>query len=134
MLPLEQVTQHRRLVLVACVLMITASFLLLAGTTHAWFTDRITNEGNSIKAAEQFASANIVLSELPEASDLPGPLEGELDEEAPEVVPPQVEIPAEGETPPPAESEQLESSGEVPPANESTSNPDAAESPPAASG
>ncbi|WP_165046147.1 hypothetical protein [Adlercreutzia sp. ZJ138] len=45
---------YRKTMLVASVLMLLASFVLLAGASSAWFTDAITIRGNVIKASDTF--------------------------------------------------------------------------------
>ena len=47
------------LVLVASVLLLAASLSLLAVTAHAWLSDTVTNENNTITTADAFA-VNVV--------------------------------------------------------------------------
>lgn len=129
MLFLESSGRQRRLALLAGVMIIASSLLLMVGTTFAWFTDHVTNEGNIIKAADVFTPANVVPNALPEASDLPAPLEAQLGEEVPEPDLSQGYDPTDETLQP--QDENLEA-GSNPPGNTSTPVPDAAESPPAA--
>ena len=71
------------LVLVASVLLLAASLSLLAVTAHAWLSDTVTNENNTITTADAFA-VNVVdgLAEQVPAVTEPSP-----DAEAPDADP-----------------------------------------------
>lgn len=95
------------LVLVASVLLLAASLSLLAVTAHAWLSDTVTNENNTITTADAFA-VNVVdglAEQVPAVTER----EGSVPEPSPDAEAPDADPSGDGvDSPPEEESPDVE--------------------------